>query len=458
MRKVICIYFSLACLSCGVVDFSPSNSIKVNPSEYNQILEEDEDIFVKFNFTPDHVSAQSAFEIQAEGGRVAGLFKWNNNTMIFIPQDKFEPAHRYSLKYAGEVSDTSGKEHTYNIYTPFFYKTRQPLKTSVSRINPSDGSTIQARDRVTFSFSVPMLPSSFLKGFSIYPEIECDEEWNEDYTRLSLTPKEEWQEHQVYCFSFSDKIISAEGVSLADSRTFSLYSCSGAVLPTVLSVDTALNDGLSYPVLFPGLEGVKGTDAIRVSFSVPMDVSDTEAAFSIIPDIPGHTCWISDSVMVFVPEEEWKWETRYSVAIAESAKSQKGLYLPDQFEISFTPDITLLKLIRMEGKISDGFPLTAFNSSQEVDIDVGDALMPENIYTFSFIFNHEFTKDEDKEKIFSGIKIRGIFPPAIVSPKVMSFFWTGDSTLQITYTGFVPEGRIYSMDVDGLEKVTLRTR
>ena len=109
MRKVICIFFSLVCLSCGVVDFSPSNSIKVNPSEYNQILEEDEDIFVKFNFTPDHASAQSAFEIQAEGGRVAGLFKWNNNTMIFIPQDKFEPAHRYSLKYAGEVSDTSAK-------------------------------------------------------------------------------------------------------------------------------------------------------------------------------------------------------------------------------------------------------------------------------------------------------------------------------------------------------------
>ncbi|MBO7516454.1 MAG: hypothetical protein J6T61_01770, partial [Spirochaetia bacterium] len=86
MRKlIIIIIISLICLSCGVVDFSPSDSIRVNPSKYNQVVGENEDIYVKFGFSPEHVSAQSAFEIQDSDGRVVGSFDWKENTMTFIP-------------------------------------------------------------------------------------------------------------------------------------------------------------------------------------------------------------------------------------------------------------------------------------------------------------------------------------------------------------------------------------
>ena len=458
MKNIFCISLCLVCLSCGIADFSNSDSIKVNPSEYNQVLREDEDIYVRFGFSPDHASAQSAFEVQDANGRVAGSFKWKGRAMIFKPKESFKPTQRYFLKYAGEVSDTSGKEHVYNIFIPFFYKTDKSAKPAISKSNPPDGSTIQAKDRISFFFTVPMAPSSFLKSFSISPDIELTEEWNEEHTQFIVTPQKEWDEHQVYSFSFTDEITSDEGISLADPRTFSFYSSSGAVLPAVTSVDTALNDGLSYPVLLSGLDGVKKNDAIRISFSVPMNISDTETAFSINPDILGHTCWISDSIIVFVPDEEWRSETLYSVTIASSAKSRKGILLPEQFEASFVPDVIPLKLLRIEGKDADGFPLTVFNPSQEVDIDVGNALLPENTYTFSFVFNQAFAGDEEKEQIFSGIKLKSIFPPNLVAPKVMSAFWSGDSKLQITYTGFEPEGRIYSLDVNGLEKITLRTR
>ena len=458
MKKIISVILSLACLSCGVVDFSPSDSIKVNPSKYNQVIGKDEEIYVKFGFSPDHVSAQSAFEIQDTDGRVGGIFKWNENTMFFQPDKSLEPAQRYLLKYSGEVADTSGKGHKYNIYTPFFYQIKQSVKPTVTKIIPSEGSIIQSQERVAFSFSVPMAMTSFIKGFSISPETECIEEWNEEHTQMILTPKEMWKEHQVYRFSFSEAVSSSDGIPLAEPKTFCLYSSSGAELPEVLSVDTALNDSLSYPLLLAGLDGIKNNDAIRISFSEPMDMAETEDALSISPDITGHTCWTDDYTLVFVPDAEWQGDTLYSVTIDTSAKSRKGLLLTDRFETSFTPDITPLKLLSMEGKMADGFPLSVFNPSQEVDIDVGDALLPENTYTFSFIFNHSFTTAAEKEQIYSGIKIKGIFPPALVTPKVMSMFWSGDSRIQITYTGFVPEGRIYSLDVNGLEKITLRTR
>ena len=87
MRKlIILIFIILTCLSCGVVDFSPSDSIRVNPSKYNQVVGENEDIYVKFGFSPEHVSAQSAFDIQDSDGRVAGSFDWKENTMTFTPR------------------------------------------------------------------------------------------------------------------------------------------------------------------------------------------------------------------------------------------------------------------------------------------------------------------------------------------------------------------------------------
>ena len=458
MKNIICIFISLVCLSCGIIDFSSSDSIKVNPSKYNQVVKENEDIYVKYGFSPDHVSAQSAFEVQDADGRVAGSFKWKDNTMIFAPLEHFEPAQRYLLKYAGEVSDTSGKVHKYNIYTPFFYITKQAAKPKITRMNPADGSTIQAFDKVVFSFSEPMALPSFLSGFTVSPDIDYSDEWNSDHTQLTLTPREGWKEHQVYSFSFAGSVTSSDGIPIAEPKTFCLYSSSGAALPSITSIDTALNDGLSYPLLLSGLDGVKSKDALRITFSVPMDADATEDAFYITPDIPGHTCWLDDSTMVFIPEVEWKGETLYSVSIGTSAKSRKGLYLPDLFETCFTPDVIPLKLICIEGKDADGFPISIFNPHQEVDIDVGDTLLPENTYTFGFVFNSVFTTPEEKEQIYSGIKLKGLFPPSLASPKAMSIFWSGDSRIQITYTGFEPEGRIYSLDVNSLEKITVRTR
>jgi len=458
MRKIFFIVICLSYISCGAVDFSPSDSIKVNPSRYNQIVKGDEDIYVKFGFAPDHISAQSAFELQNINGRVEGSFNWKDNTMIFTPQEPLESAQRYFLKYSGEVSDTSGRVYEYNVYTPFFYKMKHIAKPFVSKIEPDNGSTIQAGEKIVFSFSAPMLTASFLDGFSINPDIDCTEEWNEEHTRFILTPKKRWEEHQIYRFSFSETISSARGVPLSNPQTFCLYSSSGAVMPTVSSVDIALNDGISYPVLLSGLEGIKSTDAIRIRFSEQMDVSTTEDAFSITPDIAGHTCWIDETVLIFIPDEEWQADVLYFVTVDASAESKKGLNMPDHFETSFIPDISPLKLLSIEGKETDGFPLAVFNPSQEVDIDVGDSLLPENTYTFSFVFNHAFTEEDEKERLFSGIRFKGIFPPTLTSPKVMSVFWSGDSKLQVSYTGFEPKGRIYSLDVNGLEKMTVRTR
>ena len=172
MKKYL--YLLSICLlsSCGIVDFSESDSITTNPSDYNQILAEGEDIFVKFDFSPDHASSQAAFELQDSTGRIKGTFSWNKTVMTFHPEHSLTASFRYLFKYAGEVRDTSGKERSYNIYIPFYYVSRSESSPAVTMV-PELGSSISGQDKVVFSFSKAMNPDSLLSGFSITPSVAC---------------------------------------------------------------------------------------------------------------------------------------------------------------------------------------------------------------------------------------------------------------------------------------------
>lgn len=456
MKKIICILSIILYTSCGVVEIAPSDSIKTNPSDYNQVLAKDENIYVKFGFSPDHASAQAAFEVQDFTGRVGGTFSWEKNVMIFHPQQSFSIARRYLLKYAGQVLDTSGKDRTYNIYIPFFYVNRTDSSLVIS-MTPTEGTTIHGQEKVVFSFSRGMDADTLLRGFSITPDNACTKEWNSSCTQLTVTPESAWKDHTVYTFAFSQDMCTKAGVPLPEKESWVLYSSSGAKIPTVQAIYTVLNDGIDFPVILSGLDGVTNQDAIKIKFSEDMNRDKTEDALSVIPSIQGRTYWTSDSTLLFIPETDWEYGTKYNIFISTSAESREGLHLKETFGITFTPNIYRLNLMSIDGKRSDGFPITTYWPEQEIAIDVGTDKEPENIYTFCFVLNRNLKTALEKEAFFSGITLSPLFPPSILKPKVVSQFWTGDNMVNITYTGFVPSGSVYSLAAAG-EQITVRTK
>ena len=456
MKKFLCVLSIVLCSSCGVMDLNMSDSLRTNPSDYNQVLAKEEDIYVDFGFSPDHASAQASFEVQDYMGRIGGTFSWEKSVMTFHPQQSFSVARRYLLKYAGQVLDSSGKERTYNIYIPFYYVSRSDSFISVS-MTPADGAEIQGQDKVVFTFSKGMDSNTFLRGFSITPETDCTKVWNSSCTQLTVTPQAAWKDHTVYTFTFSQDLCTKEGTPLPEKVSYVLYSTSGAKNPTVISACTVLNDGIEFPVLLSGLEGIKGNDAIQIAFSEEMDREKTEDALSVFPSIKGRTYWTSDSTLLFIPDTDWEYDTKYTIIISTMAESRKGLSLKDSYEIRFTPDISKLVLERINGKESDGFPISSYMPEQEIEIDVGLKEDPENIYTFGFVLNKKLSSSAEKEVLFSRINLKPLFPPGISNPKVVSQFWTGDNLVHITYTGLVPDGSIYSLTAVG-ERITVRTK
>ena len=456
MKNYFIILVIILFSSCGVVDFSPPDSIKTNPSDYNQVLAKNENIYVEFGFSPDHASAQAAFEIQDCIGRVGGTFSWEKTVMTFHPQKDFSIARRYMLKYAGQVLDTSGKERTYNLYIPFYYVNRTDSPPVIS-MTPSDGTVIQGQKKIVFTFSKGMDADTLLRSFSITPAIACSKEWNSSFTQLKVTPETAWKDHTVYTFAFSKDMCTKEGVSLPEKVSWVLYSSSDAKIPVVQSVCTVLNDGIEFPIIQSGLNGITSQDAIKIIFSDDMNREKTEDALSVIPHIQGRIYWASDSVLLFIPETDWEYDTKYNMVVSTAAESRKGLSLKDNFEICFTPDISKQLLMRIDGKKSDGFPISTYRSEQEIEIDVGTEQDPENMYTFGFILSNNLETVLEKEAFFAGITLKSLFPPGIPNPKVVSQFWTEDDMVYVTYTGFIPEGSIYSLGAVG-ERITVRTK
>ena len=438
------------------MDLTPSDSIKTNPSDYNQVLAKDEDIYVKFSFTPDHASAQAVFEVQDSAGRIGGTFSWEKNIMVFHPQQSFSAARRYLFRYAGQVLDKSGKKRTYNIYIPFFYVDRADSTPKISMV-PADGAVIQSQEKVVFTFSKGMDTDTLSRSFSITPAADYTKTWNSSCTQLTITPETAWKDHTVYTFTFSPDMCTKAGVPLPEKVSRVLYCSSGAKIPEVQSLCTVLNDGIDFPVILSGLDRVTGQDAVQITFSEGMNREKTADALSVTPHIQGRTFWKSDSALLFIPETDWEGGTKYILAISKAAESQKGIHLKENYETCFAPDASRLVLTSIDGKISDGFPIKSYIPEKEIEIDVGTDQDPENNYIFGFLLNKNLATASEKEAFFSGITLKSLFPPGTSNPKVVSQFWTGDNMVHITYTGFVPAGSIYSLAAAG-ERITVRTK
>jgi len=70
---------------------------------------------------------------------------------------------------------------------------------------------------------------------------------------------------------------------------------------------------------------------ITIYFDAPMDRASVEAAFAVEPKVAGTFEWQNDLTLVFKPQASFERAARYTVNIADTAKSQAGLALAHPF-------------------------------------------------------------------------------------------------------------------------------
>ena len=91
--------------------------------------------------------------------------------------------------------------------------------------------------------------------------------------------------------------------------------------------------------VFPSGDGIPCYKDIVVTFNTAMDISSTNAAFSLVPNVTGTISWNSDNtVMRFHPSSYLPFSTGYTVTIDPSAKNISSTLSLNSFpyEVSFT--------------------------------------------------------------------------------------------------------------------------
>jgi uncharacterized protein YfaS (alpha-2-macroglobulin family) len=90
---------------------------------------------------------------------------------------------------------------------------------------------------------------------------------------------------------------------------------------------------------------------VVLTFDQPMDRGSVEKALQVQPRVDGTFKWTQDNVVAFTPAKGWERATRYSISLAEGAKSSKGLSVarPESFNVSTIGSLEVAQTIPASG-------------------------------------------------------------------------------------------------------------
>ncbi len=418
---------------CRLFFLPDPSAIVTRPSRYGEVLAEGEDVFLAFDFPVDRYSAEKAVSVEAAAGPVAGRFRWEGQRMSFLPDAPLTPGARYLLQGRGEVYDLSGRPYPLDLEIPFFYLTDAASPPLVLRFSPAHGSVVSAGQPIEIHFSNPMDPASFADGFSLSPGTAHRLQWAAEQTQLSVLPEEAWEELCSYRVRLEAGLRDREGVPLARTVEISFRVQSDTTSPTVTGAAPALNDWSAlFPLTGKPLTEIGTRDAIRITFSEPMDEQATSAAFSLSPQVPGTLAWIGGD-LVFVPASDYDMDTAYLLSIDQEARDASGnpLLQEELFDFTTAAACPLLRVLEIRAvKDSTLVLVPPFTTASAVDLDPCTAEEP---YEFLAVFSLSFPSAEDRYQAQNLIALRSL--EAGTGPYPLGYTWlAGERTLSVSFT------------------------
>lgn len=428
--------FLVLAAGCRLISFPEAADIETFPSSRNQILASGDPIYVRFNFSVDHLSAEECLAVRGDDGIAAGLKSWEGQTLHFLPQPELVYGQRYVLALTGELRCEDGRTVELHTEIPFYLLARDEPPPCITGFTPGPGEPLGTAASLKFFFSKPMDTASFREGFSLRPDQETRLAWNTAETEVTVTPDPEWVNNTVYEAELGTGIRDALGIPLAAPLTCTFYAAQDLISPEVSEVVPAFRD---WEALFPtrtglGLDDLEYRDVIKIVFSEEMDAEATAAAVLLDPPLALFRVWTDADTLVLVPETGFEMAREYRLTVGGEAPDRSGNTLSAAYTTRFTAAIPELTLESLNGP-GPAFPLTQFSGDQAVDIDVGAG--PVYTCTFTFAFGGAgFPTDAEKLAAQQLIVLRGLFPAGTFDPAAMGYGWVGERILEITFTGF----------------------
>ncbi len=240
-------------------------------------------IALRFSTQMDSEATERAFELTHNGRPVSGRFRWERTRMRFYPDEPIRSAALYRYALTTEAQDRYG--NALRAAFSFTFRTGvNELPPSLVEHRPSAGATaVHRRAPLSFHFSQPVLRGSWLQAFRLTPAVAGGFEWNENDTRVSFTPAEDYRRDTEYRVQVGTELLSVSGTPKADRVEFRFHT--GPLEPAELTGIRISGRGQTLEPVETAWsnDGIEREDSFILSFNRAIASDERAAVLSVIP-------------------------------------------------------------------------------------------------------------------------------------------------------------------------------
>ena len=300
-----------------VIEVAPQ-VVDVSPVDQAEDVSVSSQIIVTFSQEMDTASVESAFMLtDAEGQAVSGKFEWTDNTLSFTPDQGMTHGQSYSAKINASASGINAVALGEDVEWSFATEKPVEVAPQVVDVSPADqaeGVSVSPQIIVTFSqeMDTASVESAFMLTDAGGQAVSGTFEWTDN--TLIFTPDQGMTYGQSYSVKINAAALGINAVALGEDFGWSFIT-EHAPAPRVVVInpeDTSRNVPISIQV--------------SATFTEAMDQASVEDAFSFTVDdqvVSGLFQW-DGGKMVFIPEQDLRYNSTYRVRIAGSASSELG--------------------------------------------------------------------------------------------------------------------------------------
>ena len=421
--------------SCAVIDLSELTTT-TRPEKAGDILAANSEIRVSFSKEMDRIITEEVVSLSNFTSKaIVQVDKlWQSDTDLVLRPvgEALSPGTRYVLEIRGSVQTASGINYSLDEVIPFHYVHNEGFPELASYF-PEEFTVVGISDALWFDFSSPIDQARFKDEFVITPQTELDYVWSNQGQRVTIQPKQQWEQFTRYSWTISEKTRAQDETPLLRAYSGSFLVQEDSIPPEVATIAGGefVNGVFTADSV---LNTLTSRSSIRFTFSEPIDSQSFEPAFSIVPSINGQVFVISTEAFVFYPFEDWNQETEYILVIEKEIEDLSGNSMTEEFRRVFAPFVLPIEVDRIVGD-PDGaneVTITVFNTAAEHQL-IPDIV--EHDYRIRIELSGDYASLEARNRLVAAISFIGYLPP-IGNPVLKNVMWNDDRTVILVYEDF----------------------
>jgi hypothetical protein len=423
---------------------------EILPGAYSPVL-------IEFDTEMMENDVKQAVQINAESGPMEGDFSREGNRFLFIPLEGWKPGIRYTLSLSGTIYSRDGRELRLDRQIPFYalFRSLPPVLESFS---PADGASVEVRagenSIAEFRFSRPMDRLSVEMAFTLDGLGEPSFYWADEDRRLRVFSAKPLNPWTVYRWNIGTNAQSWEGVPLAKSYSARFCTDEDRIFLSPRNVFPMIRSGAQWFSAETDLEeGLGPGQGIGIEFNKPLG-DNLSQSIRIDPSLPGRIETISETALVFIPDQDPGPETVYTLIISGDLRDAGGLRMGAGYTRNFRANIPYLRIIALDVEKlpslepEEGSEDGRIGGPLRVPVDMTGG----GVLRYTIRFSLPFTEAAKRETAFR-VTLSPFFPGTLEPIALRSLTWLSADLLRMEWEGLQPgaedEAHYYKLNLPG---------